>query len=251
MPMMWPPPSTSGPPESPGWMSAATRMSPLSCWVSPPLSSLAVIVSLSPVTLPGATAGVPPRPPALPSATTGSPTCTVDESPTCAVCSPDALLSWMIAMSWLRSYPTTAAVYVCLLPTSVTLILVAPLMTWLLVRISPSDVSTMPVPAAAACCRPNVVLMSTIVGSTAVAIPAASALDPVDGAVCPGVVGAAAGGAMPRDIVDVSSVPELSRHAPNATAAPAHRKAITTARTITIPAPPDRRGGGGGGGPCQ
>src|SRR5580704_13400150 len=53
---------------------------------------------------------------------------------------------------------------------SVTLIVVAPSMTWLLVRISPEEVSTIPVPAASSCWNPSVVLMSTNPGSTLFAI---------------------------------------------------------------------------------
>src|SRR5690349_5283663 len=48
--------------------------------------------------------------------------------------------------------------------------LVAPSITWLLVRISPSDVTTMPVPAACSCWYPSDVLMSTKPGSTFSAI---------------------------------------------------------------------------------
>ena len=52
------------------------------------------------------------------------------------------------------------------MPTSVTLMVVAPSITWLLVKISPEDVSTIPVPAACACWYPRVVLISTNPGST-------------------------------------------------------------------------------------
>ena len=48
----------------------------------------------------------------------------------------------------------------------VTLMLVAPATTWLLVSTSPSGVSTMPVPAAAAPCSPSSVLMLTMAGLT-------------------------------------------------------------------------------------
>ena len=39
--------------------------------------------------------------------------------------------------------------YLCPVPGTTTLIVVAPVITWLFVRISPDEVSTMPVPAAA------------------------------------------------------------------------------------------------------
>src|ERR1700744_4185788 len=53
---------------------------------------------------------------------------------------------------------------------SVTLIAVAPSITWLLVRISPVEVSTMPVPAEVACSYPSVATTSTRLGSTRAAI---------------------------------------------------------------------------------
>ena len=56
------------------------------------------------------------------------------------------------------------------MPTSVTLMAVAPSMTWLLVRISPFEVSTIPVPAAMAPWRPSVDTTSTSPGSTRAAI---------------------------------------------------------------------------------
>src|ERR1019366_6160852 len=43
---------------------------------------------------------------------------------------------------------------------------VAPSITWLLVKISPEDVSTIPVPAACACWYPRGVLISTNPGAT-------------------------------------------------------------------------------------
>src|SRR5579875_4210222 len=94
---------TSGPPESPGWMFAFVSISPVSCSDVPELSSDAVIDWLSAVTVPGATDGVPPTPPALPRATTLSPTLTLDESPVVAVVRPDAPDSRSTAMSWLSS----------------------------------------------------------------------------------------------------------------------------------------------------
>ena len=53
---------------------------------------------------------------------------------------------------------------------SVTLIDVAPSITWLFVSTSPFEVSTMPVPAAVACSSPSVDTTSTSPGSTRDAI---------------------------------------------------------------------------------
>src|SRR5499427_6075807 len=170
MPITLPVVLTSGPPESPGWMGALWWISPVSCSEVPAPSSDAVIDAPRPATWPTATDGVPPLPSALPSATTLSPTFTEDESPSAAVCSPEAPTAWMTAMSRVWSYPTTLAAYVRPFPMSRTLIEVAPLITWLLVRISPDCVSTTPVPAARACCRPRLVMTSTRPGSVWVAI---------------------------------------------------------------------------------
>src|SRR5579872_4241430 len=60
--------------------------------------------------------------------------------------------------------------------------LVAPAMTWLLVRISPDEASTMPVPAAAPLANPRRVVTSTTPGSTfdmmSVVLGATAADDP-------------------------------------------------------------------------
>ena len=69
MPTTCPALLTRGPPESPGWTLAFTSMSPVNCSGLLPSSSLAVMDWLSVVTVPGATLGVPPVPPALPMAT--------------------------------------------------------------------------------------------------------------------------------------------------------------------------------------
>ena len=69
---------------------------------------------------------------------------------TLAVVSPLALLSWRTAMSCVGSVPTTEALYVVPVDAMVTVTLVAPSTTWLLVRISPFDVTTRPVPALSA-----------------------------------------------------------------------------------------------------
>src|SRR5436305_1397663 len=84
------------------------------------------------------------------------------------------------------STPTTWAVYVPDWPCTVTVMLVDPVTTWLLVRISPVGLMSMPEPAA--WLDPSTVLMSTIAGLTLAAIAAASPLDePVPGVA--GVIG--------------------------------------------------------------
>ena len=89
---------TSGPPESPGWMPALVWIRPWSRSALPADSSEAVMVLPVAVTLPVATDGVPPLPPALPSATTFWPLCTPEEL-RLTVCSPEAFTSWSTATS--------------------------------------------------------------------------------------------------------------------------------------------------------
>src|SRR5439155_186302 len=113
---------------------------------------LAVIVWSSAVIWPDVTLGAPPRPNAFPSATTVSPTSSDDESANLTVGRPDTLPSiWITAMSCEMSTPTTWAEYFCERPCTVTVMLVEPLTTWLLVRISPVELTIMPVPAAGPC----------------------------------------------------------------------------------------------------
>ena len=90
---------TSGPPESPACRAAFVRISLVSCSAVPVASSVAVIVSFRPVTVPAATAGVPPLPPALPRAITFSPMAAFDELLTVTVLRPDAPLSCSTAIS--------------------------------------------------------------------------------------------------------------------------------------------------------
>ena len=89
----------SGPPESPGTMSALVWIIPfrVSEAVEPP-SSLAVMVWFSAVTWPGAVVMVP-WPSAFPMATTAFPTLTEAELPIGTVVSPDAFRSWINATS--------------------------------------------------------------------------------------------------------------------------------------------------------
>ncbi len=91
-----------------------------------------------------------------------------------AVCSPDASFSFSTATSWSSSYPATLAVYVFPLPTSTTEIEVAPSTTWWFVRTSPSEVSTIPVPAAFAPSYPSTVFTFTSPGETFAATAAGS-----------------------------------------------------------------------------
>src|SRR5271168_3752692 len=83
-----------------------------------------------------------------------------------AVYSPEAPLSCRTATSFVVSYPTTPAEYALPLAMSLTLMAVAPLITWLLVSTSPEEVSTIPVPAASSLWNPRRVSMSTSPGST-------------------------------------------------------------------------------------
>lgn len=103
MPITWPAVLTSEPPESPDWTSALTSISPESCSLLPSRESLAVIAWSSAVIEPPALEGMPPVPPALPTATTGYPAFVVAESPSAAVRRPDAPCSCRTAMSWVES----------------------------------------------------------------------------------------------------------------------------------------------------
>src|SRR6266567_4217964 len=148
MPTTWSDALYSGPPESPAWIAASVSISPASVIEPPPDSSLTVIVRRRATTTPAAALGVPPTPPALPTPVTESPTDTAGSEAMSAVARPEAPESGRTAMSAVTSYPTTLAEYVRTVLTKVTLMLVAPSMTWLLVSISPEEVRTRPVPAA-------------------------------------------------------------------------------------------------------
>src|SRR5689334_311343 len=147
-------------------MSALISIMPVSrrdVWLS---ESVATIALSKPVTVPVTALGVPPSPPALPTATMPSPTLTVDELATVIFLRLLALRSWMTAMSCERSKPTTLALNVRPLPTSTALIWVPPAITWLLVRTRPLEVSTMPVPALPVLELPSRTLMLTTAGLT-------------------------------------------------------------------------------------
>ena len=97
MPMTRLEPSSSGPPESPGWSAAFVSIRPSSC-SAPFCSSDAVIVLPRPTIAPR-TVDSFPVPPALPVAVTCWPTCSFEEFPTVAVRRFDAPLSWSTATS--------------------------------------------------------------------------------------------------------------------------------------------------------
>ena len=88
---------TSGPPESPGWIGADIWIMPCRVSELPVPSSPAVTFWSSAVTEPWVAAETP-RPPALPMATTLSPTLTL-ESARLTVLSPDTLSIWINATS--------------------------------------------------------------------------------------------------------------------------------------------------------
>ncbi len=147
MPTTSPSESRTGPPESPETMSAATSMSPESDSVPVPDSLCTWMAWSVAVTVPSAATRLP-VPSALPTSVTASPVFAPPSSSSETVDSPEASLSLRTATSFVASAPTTSASYCLPVVSSVTLMLVAPWMTWLLVRIVPSEVSTMPVPAA-------------------------------------------------------------------------------------------------------
>ena len=76
MPITAPSRRSSGPPESPACTAASTWISPVSRSASVPFSSEAVMSRANATTWPDAAVGVPPLPPALPTAVTASPTAT-------------------------------------------------------------------------------------------------------------------------------------------------------------------------------
>ena len=103
MPMTFPASSTTAPPESPGAMAASNRIIPVSRRGEPSRSSCTVICWSSARTVPATALGVPPTPPALPTATTSSPTRTDADEPSGATVSPEAPFSRSTATSWVLS----------------------------------------------------------------------------------------------------------------------------------------------------
>jgi hypothetical protein len=127
--------------------------------------------------MPWVTVGWPPRPRALPIATTAVPTPTAEELPHLMVGRWLRPATFITAMSWDGSLPTKLAA--CLpWPGTVTAMLSAPETTWLLVTIRPPELTTIPVPAPAVAPLPasgsSAVFMSTTAGSTAFATAAVS-----------------------------------------------------------------------------
>ena len=90
IPITRPAASASGPPESPGLMSALVCSTPCRVSVRPELWSLATMVRPRLLITPGATVGEPPWPASLPMARTGVPTPTSEESPVLTAVSPAA-----------------------------------------------------------------------------------------------------------------------------------------------------------------
>ena len=160
---------TSGPPELPGLIAASVWIASMTVLAfSVPVASPVRTGRFSALTMPLVT--VPCRPSGEPIATTCSPGARSAELPRVALVRPLTPLAWITARSVTGSRPTMLAVAV--LPSlSVTEMLPPPeaasATTWLLVRIRPSDESTMPVPSP----PPWAVVTSieTTLGSTAAA----------------------------------------------------------------------------------
>ncbi len=147
MPTTWASAFTRGPPELPGLMGASVCSSPVRCSVVPERSDSADKDRPVADTMPSVTVGPPCRARALPMATTSSPTNTLAELPRATVgrlCCPSI---WTRARSCAGSVPTTWAVRALVWPNRVTVSVLAPATTWLLVSTSPPGVRIMPVPA--------------------------------------------------------------------------------------------------------
>src|SRR5215831_2886079 len=166
MPITCPAAFASGPPESPSAICALVWSMLCSVSLAPEPASLAVIVRWSAVIDPLVTVGFPFTPPALPSATTGEPRVTLDESPTWTVFSPDTPVSLSSATSSVASVPTISARYLRPVVTTVAVSPVEPSTTWLLVSTSPDELSTIPVPSNTWPVKRRVAVMSTNPGST-------------------------------------------------------------------------------------
>ncbi len=98
MPMTWPALFARAPPESPCWILALVCSMCLRFSVVLEPSSLAWIDRSSALMMPEAGLA-PPRPSALPSASTGVPRLTCEELPKCSTGSPAAPTSWSSATS--------------------------------------------------------------------------------------------------------------------------------------------------------
>src|SRR5581483_9405765 len=158
-PMFWASPATavlipttsplalsSGPPELPGLMAASVWRTWRRVSVLPPEPwSPAEIVRSRAETMPSVTVGPPSRARALPMATTESPTTRASELPILTAGRPLAS-TLRTARSAVASFPRTRPA--SLRPSaSVTVMVLAPAMTWLLVTITPSGLRTNPLPA--------------------------------------------------------------------------------------------------------
>ncbi len=99
IPITRPAASASGPPESPGLMSALVCSMPNRVSWRPELWSLATMVRPRLLITPGAMVGGPPCPASLPMARTGVPATASEESPVLTASSPVAPRTWSRAMS--------------------------------------------------------------------------------------------------------------------------------------------------------
>ena len=150
-----------------------------SVWISPvrfsvwPLSFWAVSDLFSAEMMPSVTVGPPARARALPMAKTESPTWAWSELPKVTVGRSEAWSICTRARSSSGSVPTTWAARALVWPNRVTVTVVAPATTWLLVRISPVGVRIIPLPAASTKSpptepplEPESLLIETTAGST-------------------------------------------------------------------------------------
>src|ERR1700722_10874218 len=108
---------------------------------------------------------------------------------------------------------------------------VAPSITWLLVRTSPEEVSTMPVPAASSCWKLSVVLMSTSPGSTFEAMAETSDGAPVPD---PGVLGCCCWGTTGRVGAMLEAGLEVELHNPWPMATPAASSRTAASRRLKV-----------------
>jgi hypothetical protein len=109
MPITVPAASTSGPPELPGAIGASVCSSPCSRSRFALVWSVAVMARPVAEIMPWLTGGLPPRPSALPMASTWSPAATREELPNRTAGRPDSPLTRSTAMSAPGSVPITAA----------------------------------------------------------------------------------------------------------------------------------------------
>ena len=169
MPTTRPERSTSGPPELPGLIAASVWIASITVLtLSVPESSPVRTGRSRALTMPDVT--LPCSPSGEPMATTSWPGCRVAELPSVALVRPWTPAILMTARSVTGSRPTMLAVWV---EPSLRVAVIEPApsaasaTTWLLVRTSPSEDSTMPLPSPPPCWV--LTSMETTLGSTAAA----------------------------------------------------------------------------------